>query len=118
MRKETFNSKRGLKEVQLKDPNTCENYKEVGCLKDVCDCYTLVAKQETLEEIFKEAALKYAEEENSSYTNDYYGFINGAIEGVKWQKERSYSEEDMLKFAQKYAVNTLDKSHIEQFKKK
>lgn len=27
-----------------------------------------------------------------------------------------YGEKDMLRFAQKYAVNTLDKSHIEQFK--
>ena len=46
MKKETFNSKRGLKELQLKDPNTCENYKEIGCVKDVCDCYTLVSKEE------------------------------------------------------------------------
>ncbi len=47
---ETFNSKRGLKEVQLKDPNTCEYYKEFGCVKDICNCYTLISKQETLEE--------------------------------------------------------------------
>lgn len=29
------------KEIQLKDPNTCEHFKEVGCVKDICDCYTL-----------------------------------------------------------------------------
>lgn len=34
------------------------------------------------------------------------------------KKQQSYSEEDMLRFAQKYAVNTLDKSHIKEFKKK
>lgn len=48
-------------EVKLKDPNTCEHFKEVGCIKDICTCYTLVPKQETLEErewlpIFKEYA--------------------------------------------------------------
>jgi hypothetical protein len=40
------------------------------------------------------------------------------IDGGNWVKERMYSEEDMLRFAQKYSVNKLDKSHIEQFKKK
>lgn len=30
------------KEIKLKDPNTCEHYKEVGCIKDICTCYTLV----------------------------------------------------------------------------
>ena len=28
-----------------------------------------------------------------------------------------YSEEDMLRFAQIYAVNKLDKTHIEKYKK-
>ena len=32
-------------EIQLKDPNTCEYFKEVGCIKDICTCYTLVSKQ-------------------------------------------------------------------------
>jgi hypothetical protein len=60
-----------------------EKFKEIAGLKP---------KQETLEE----AAEKYAEEENSCYTNDYYGFIKGA----KWQAERMYSEEDMKQFAE------------------
>lgn len=48
-KQETFNLKKGLKEIQLQDPNTCERYKEVGCIKDICTCYTLVPKQETIE---------------------------------------------------------------------
>jgi hypothetical protein len=77
-------------------------------------------KQETVEE----AAEKYAEEENSCYTNDYYGFIKGA----KWQAERMYSEEDFKLFARQYYREIkLDKSNLlwddladkcfEQFKK-
>ena len=76
-------------------------------------------KQETLEE----AQRRFFDEMIS--TNPRGGirvYLNMAIEfGVKWQQKQDknkYSEEDMLKFAQKYAVNTLDKSHIEQFKKK
>jgi hypothetical protein len=37
-------------EVQLKDPNTCEHYKEFGCIKDICSCYILKHKEETLED--------------------------------------------------------------------
>ncbi len=76
--------------------------------------------KETLEEIFKEAALKYAEQENSSYANDYYGFINGAIEGVKWQKERSYSEEELLQLLVRAVTEEYDNLNewFEQFKKK
>jgi len=83
-------------------------------------------KQETLEEIdenkknlyyYKQVMNPYPVEEYS-YTAYEKGFIEGYQESTKWQAERSYSEKDMLKFAQKYAVNTLDKSHIEQFKKK
>ena len=89
------------------------------------------SEKETLEEIFKETASKYAEEENSSYTNDYYGFINGAIEGVKWQKEQDknkYSEEEVIELLNKRedCINqtssifeyTTAKDWFEQFKKK
>jgi hypothetical protein len=78
---------------------------------------TMMSKQETLEE----AAKKYAEEENSCYTNDYYGFINGA----KWQAERSYSEEEAKKLIVDFLfargigreVENVNK-WFEQFKKK
>jgi hypothetical protein len=72
----------------------------------------------------EEAAEKYAEVENSCYTNDYYGFINGA----KWQQERSYSEEDLKEaFKVNYTpfsatnIGDFDKDFnhwFEQFKKK
>jgi hypothetical protein len=31
-------------QVILKDPNTCGNYTEVGCVKDICKCYTFEPK--------------------------------------------------------------------------
>ena len=52
-KEETFNSNRGLRELQLKDPNNCAYYEEIGCIKDVCDCYTLVSKEKTLEHKLK-----------------------------------------------------------------
>jgi hypothetical protein len=43
---ESFNSKRGLEYIQLKDPLTCEHYnREVGCLNYICTCYTLRKKE-------------------------------------------------------------------------
>jgi hypothetical protein len=74
------------------------------------------------QEILEEAAEKYAQEENSCYTNDYYGFINGA----KWQAEIMYSEEEVLKAQQAILNNirhALDNDnyiieYLEQFKKK
>ena len=35
-------------EIHLKNPNECEHNVEVGCIKDVCDCYTLVSSEEEL----------------------------------------------------------------------
>ncbi len=31
-------------EIKLKDPKECEYFKEVGCIKDICTCYTLLDK--------------------------------------------------------------------------
>lgn len=67
-------------------------------------------KQETLEE----AA------EQFEYTDGIYGFKQGA----NWQKERMYSEEDVLEIIRQYALEehliTSSKPDIwfEQFKKK
>ena len=36
----------------------------------------------------EQLAEKYAEEENSSYTNDYYGFINGWDSAEKQNKKK------------------------------
>jgi len=56
-------------------------------------------KQETLEE-FEEAALKYNEQFVGGQESRYAAedFINGA----KWQQERSYSEEEVLKIIHNY----------------
>lgn len=45
------------------------------------------------EKQIEEMAKEYAESENSAYTNDYYGFINGfkkalSLYGVGWQSEQ------------------------------
>jgi len=53
-----------------------------------CDCEP---KQETLEE-----AAKRIYGSDASKDVEYYAFILGA----KWQKERMYSEEDMIEFAE------------------
>ena len=51
------------------------------------------------EKQIEEMAKEYAENENSAYTNDYYGFINGfkkalTLYGVSQQREllRSYNK--------------------------
>ena len=73
-----------------------------------CDCEPL---QETIDE--------FAEKLARAFDNDNYkALMDLVIDGAKWQAERMYSEEDMLRFAQKYSVNKLDKSHIQQYKKK
>ena len=33
-----------MEQVILEDPNGCDNYKEVGCIKDICTCYTMKPK--------------------------------------------------------------------------
>jgi len=122
MKQESFNSKRGLKEVQLKEPNTCEHYKEVGCIKDVCNCYTLISKQETLEEFIIREGYPIGSQQEI--------WEDGVRNGAKWQQERSYSEEE-IQFNVNNLLNTLFKGKIdsnttativnewfEQFKKK
>ena len=101
MKQETFNSKRGLKEVQLKEPNTCEHYKEVGCIKDVCNCYTLISKQETLEEFIIREGYPIGSQQEI--------WEDGVRNGAQWQQERSYSEEDMKNaFDSAREFNSLD----------
>jgi hypothetical protein len=53
-------------------------------------------KQETLEETAKRI---YGSD--ASKDVEYYAFINGA----KWQQERMYSEEDMIRFAEFVATH-------------
>jgi hypothetical protein len=84
------------KQIILKDPNTCDYYKEVGCIKDVCDCYTIITKQETIEEV----AEKFYEDniDESNIPREHYECeIQDLMVGFayKWQQERMYSEEDL-----------------------
>jgi len=37
-----------MEQVVLKDPNSCEHYIEVGCIKDICTCYTFRLKTITI----------------------------------------------------------------------
>lgn len=93
----------------------------------------------TNKETLEEAAVKYAEEENSCYTNDYYGFINGAKSDAAkdyWfkqfqqeQDKNKYSEEEVIDLIQFLSMNKdfngygsvskeTAKYFLEQFKKK
>jgi len=54
----------------------------------------LEPKQETIEE----AGVAYAKTVNENHTSHMLGFYNGA----KWQKERSYSEEEVKNLFKKY----------------
>jgi hypothetical protein len=82
-----------------------------------------VTKQETLEE-----ASEYFAHNNFNMhdTNNYKALKQGFEQGAKWEKERSYSEEEVIKFGQWLSeFNNLDneteyviKELLEQFKKK
>jgi hypothetical protein len=94
--------------------------------------YDSLPKQETLEE-FEEAALKYNEQFIGGQESRYAAedFING----VKWQQERSYSEEEVLELLKEVRKGSMvtssinnrtywefdiksEKKWFEQFKKK
>ena len=74
-------------------------------------------------EIMKQVEREAEELELQHYAKKYYNNFDkrkeefAFIDGAKWQKNRMYSEEDMLRFAQIYAVNKLDKTHVEKYKK-
>ena len=78
-------------------------------------------KQETLEEAAEKYA-KTAEGIDIPYQNGlYYGFV----EGAKWQEERMYSEQEVLKllldseeYTSRFNGRTDLKKWFEQFKKK
>jgi hypothetical protein len=61
-------------------------------------------KQETLEEV---AERFYAEEEIGGF--DISGYLQSAfLTGVKWQQERSYSEEELIELTDWYLDSFLD----------
>lgn len=93
-KQESFNSKRGLKEVQLKDPSNCEYYKEVGCIKHICTCYTLIpkeSKEQTVEEYEKQETLEEASWRYYPLKKLDGEFLRGAFTtGAKSEAARDY----------------------------
>ena len=78
-------------------------------------------KQKTLEEALRDSWNNYEYQEGNLYST---AFNSGFELGVKWFKERSYSEEDMKSFGDwcrngllntEYGFEKLDK-HLEQWK--
>jgi hypothetical protein len=80
--------------------HVCEHFKEVGCIKDICTCNT-GPKQETLEEAAKRTYQKGLQDDID------LSFYDGVKLGAKWQAERMYSEENMVKFAEWIADSKL-----------
>jgi hypothetical protein len=86
---------------------------------------THVGKQETLEEVAKKYYPPYPD---GIITSEIYSLREGFVKGIKVQQERSYSEEDMIQFAQIYLSKRHDNPRmsnkdifnlwLEQFKKK
>lgn len=54
-------------------------------------------KQETLEEAAERIAMTKDWDFKSSEGNGYYDYVEGFIEGAKWNQERMYSREEMKK---------------------
>jgi hypothetical protein len=98
-------------------PNYCyakeQGHGEIGCVFPSCHCglpvkqeepkqikcycgHTITCDCEPLQETIEEAA-----EDNAKKVGHYAGYQD-FIKGVKWQKERMYSEEDMINFAHFY----------------
>ena len=72
-------------EIHLKNPNECEHNVEVGCIKDVCDCYTLVSSEEELLKSI-EFVLSAGNRAQAIRMIEQYGH---------WKQEGLYSAEDM-----------------------
>jgi hypothetical protein len=66
-------------------------------------------KQETLEEVAENYAEKWNDLENQFKLSSCF------MAGAKWQQERMYSEEDMIRFASLYSNININKSHLEYF---
>ena len=89
--------------------DTCYNFdKEIGCVQVDCRCEKEEPKQETLEEEKPYWCLidKKADQNNSIDLNAY---ANGVEDGANWQKERSYSEEEVLNIVLKYELAKRNK---------
>ena len=83
----------------------------------------LVYKQETLEEVFNiidDEKCRYSTEESEFW----HHYKIGVYDGLKWQQEKSYSQEEvdvlvnLLKTTTEYEVLQSFRDKVEQFKKK
>lgn len=76
--------------------DTCRYFDmEVGCENEKCICEN-ISKEETLEERKPYWNLVDIKAEQNN-TIDLNAYANGVEDGVKWQQERMYSEEEVLK---------------------
>jgi hypothetical protein len=69
-----------------------------------------IKHKETLEEA---AEKMYQTQKLNTYTP--YSFKDAFKDGAKWQQERSYSEEDMVRFANLYSNLDIDELHLKYF---
>jgi hypothetical protein len=99
----------------------CDN-----CNNDICCC--TIRTQETLVKYAENHYDIIAEKSNVYGRDEYIAYSQGVQDGVKWQQERMYSEEDMQEYAE-YCTSHVLKSQVghpylsatkwfEQFKKK
>ena len=102
------------------------NYDEYRCYYD----YKIILpqekpKQETINEVAERLVKEHPDYKLEGYTEYQNGRFNGIIEGIEWQQERSYSEEEAYKIwkaGQEYWKTSGEsitfEELIEQFKKK
>lgn len=103
----------------MEEPHKCK-YCGVETTQPDEECY---AKPETLEEAAKRLFSKYSNNTSLSeghydYLMDIEDFKDASTELVKWQQEKSYSEEEVLELLRKahFVEQNIDE-WFEQFKK-
>lgn len=101
--------------IPKEEPTIEEEYLKDELKKyDGIDVVILNKPEEPKQETLEEAAERYAEYENSSYTNDYYGFIAGA----EWQQEQIGKSEFLQKLRATLSDAEQRRLIFEQFKNK
>jgi hypothetical protein len=91
--------------------DTCYNFnKEIGCVQAECRCEQEEPKQETLEEFIESYVNRIDRSED--------GLVEKCLEdGAKWQAERMYSEEEVIKIVETSRITGLTAEYlIERFK--
>ena len=116
--------RQGVKDLIDKHKQDDENYLDsFGVTKTQFEVYRNFNKQETLEEV-AERLYQY-QSENPPYTIiTPIAKIEGFIEGAKWQQERMYSEEEVIKILYQFHYDLVNSNFdtkeqwFQQFKKK